>query len=141
MIFLDTSAIYALADRGDARHEEARGLLETVLARGEDLVTHNYVLVESLALLQHRLGAASAVGFARSVSGFDVVWVDQPLHSEATRRWARSSTRRVSFVDEVSFLVMRSRGIRIAFAFDHDFEDRGFGLLASPPRRDRPRGT
>lgn len=131
MIFLDTSAVYALADRGDARHEEARELFESVLARGEVLVTHSYVLVESLALLQHRLGSAPAIKFARSVSGFEILWVDQPLHTEALRRWIRSSKRRVSFVDEVSFLVMKSRGIPVAFAFDRDFEDRGFRLLAS----------
>ncbi len=130
MIFLDTSAIYALADRGDLRHETARELFEAVLARGETLITHNYVLVESLALLQHRLGSATAARFAGSVPGFEVVWVDPPLHSEATRRWTRSSRRRVSFVDEVSFLVMRSRGVQVAFAFDRDFEDRGFRLLA-----------
>lgn len=131
MIFLDTSAVYALADRSDARHEEARKLLETVLARSESLLTHNYVLVESLALLQHRLGSESAAKFARSVPDFEVVWVDLPLHAEATRSWVRSK-RRVSFVDEVSFLVMKSRGIRLAFAFDRDFEDRGFRFLTSP---------
>ncbi len=131
MIFLDTSAVYALADRGDARHELARQLLDALLTQGETLVTHNYVLVESLALLQHRLGAAPAAKFARSVSGFGVLWVDQTLHAEAIRRWIRSSNRRVSFVDEVSFLVMKSRGIQVAFAFDRDFEDRGFRLLAS----------
>lgn len=130
MIFLDTSAIYALADRGDLRHETARELFEAVLARSETLITHNYVLVESLALLQHRLGSATAAKFARSVPDFEVVWVDAPLHARATRGWTRPSRRRVSFVDEVSFVVMNERGIEVAFAFDRDFEDRGFRLLA-----------
>jgi len=130
VIFVDTSAVYALADRGDARHEEARRLLETALARRESLLTHNYVLVESLALLQHRLGSETAAKFARSVRDFEVVWVDPPLHAEATRRWVQSSKRRVSFVDEVSFVVMKARGIEVAFAFDRDFEGRGFRLLA-----------
>ena len=130
MIFLDTSAIYALADRGDARHETARELFGAVLTRGETLLTHNYVLVESLALLQHRLGSETAAKFARTVPDFEVVWVDAPLHAEATRRWVRSSKRRVSFVDEVSFVVMKARGIEVAFAFDRDFEGRGFRLLA-----------
>ena len=53
-----------------------------------------------------------------------------PLYSKATRRWVRSSKRRVSFVDEVSFVVMNERRIEVAFAFDRDFEDRGFRLLA-----------
>jgi predicted nucleic acid-binding protein len=34
-------------------------------------------------------------------------------------------------VDEVSFLVMESRGIGTAFAFDADFRRRGFQTLPS----------
>jgi predicted nucleic acid-binding protein len=36
--------------------------------------------------------------------------------------------RRVSLVDQVSFLVMRRRGARTAMAFDRDFEEEGFKL-------------
>ena len=56
MIFLDTSAIYALADRGDPRNEVAKERFQAVLQGGEGMLTHNYVLVESMALIQHRLG-------------------------------------------------------------------------------------
>ncbi|HTO88940.1 MAG TPA: PIN domain-containing protein [Thermoanaerobaculia bacterium] len=129
MIFLDTSAIYALADMADSKHAEARGLLENLLSQGETLLTHNYVLVESLALVQHRLGSAAAIKLARSASSFDVAWIDSKLHDQAVRRFGRASRRRLSFVDEVSFLVMRSRRVRVAFAFDPDFADRGFRLL------------
>ena len=96
---------------------------------GEIFLTHNYVLVESLALLQHRLGIA-ALKLARSSSAFDVVWVERPLHEEAARKLARARSRRVSFVDQVSFLVMRSKGIGTALAFDPDFEREGFQLFA-----------
>jgi len=131
VIFLDTSAIYALADRADPRHAEAKRLFEGLLAHGESLFTHNYVLVESLALVQHRLGARAAVKLNQSAAAFDVVWIDSALHGEAVRRFERASRRRVSFVDEVSFLVMESRGARVAFAFDQDFARRGFRLPGS----------
>ena len=36
------------------------GLAE-LLARAEPLMSHNYVLVEALALVQHRLGAVAAL--------------------------------------------------------------------------------
>lgn len=129
MIFLDTSAIYALADQADPRHVEAKERFETLLSLREVLLTHNYVLVESLALLQHRLGLAAALKLARSSSGFEVVWVEKPLHEEAARRLARTGKRRVSFVDHVSFLVMRSNGLKTALAFDPDFEEEGFQLF------------
>jgi uncharacterized protein len=129
--FLDTSAIYALADRGDARHATAKRLFQTLLADGETLLTHNYVLVESLALVQHRLGSAAAVKLARSARGFEIVWIDSSVHEEAVSRFSKTARRRVSFVDEVSFLVMKSRNVNRAFAFDADFTDRGFRLLGS----------
>ncbi len=128
MIFLDTSAIYALADRADPRHAQAVAGFEKLLGAGETFLTHNYVLVESLALLQNRLGTAAAIRFARDSAGFEIVWVDRPLHEEAARRLARAGKRRVSFVDHVSFAVMRSRSIETVFAFDPDFAEEGFRL-------------
>lgn len=130
MIFLDTSAIYALADRADANHSRAIDRFEVLLdAADETFLTHNYVLLESLALIQHRLGVAAALKLAKSSSRFEIVWVDRKLHDEACRRLSRSPRRRVSLVDHVSFLVMKSRGIETAFAFDPDFEAEGFRLL------------
>ena len=48
------------------------------------------MLVESLALLQHRLGTATAVKLAESASGFEIIWVGKQLHEEAARRLARA---------------------------------------------------
>ena len=49
MIFLDTSAVMALADTGDLHHTESVAALEQLTPEGHDLLTHNYVLVESAA--------------------------------------------------------------------------------------------
>src|SRR5512136_2053162 len=105
MIFLDTSAIYALADRADPNHKRVRECLRGVLEAGQALLTHNYVLVEAMALLQRRLGVAAAVRFARDAEGFEVVWVDESTHGEAVARLEKTGTRGVSLVDAVRFLV------------------------------------
>jgi predicted nucleic acid-binding protein len=131
MIFLDTSAIYALADQADPQHEQAKVRMQVALERGEEILTHNYVLVEAMALLQSRLGLEAALGLARDSRAFDIEWVDEATHGEAIRRLARVGKRRVSLVDQVSFLVMRRRGVRFAFAFDPDFEVEGFRLFES----------
>ncbi len=131
MIFIDTSALYALADRADPRHQEAVRLFDALLSNSEQFVTHNYVLVEAMALVQHRLGVKPAVKLAESADGFEVVWVDRALHEEAVRQLERSSKRRVSLVDRVSFLVMRERKVEKAFAFDPDFAAEGFRLVGS----------
>ena len=129
MIFLDTSAIYAMADRGDPRHQRAKERFQALLEAGDGVLTHNYVLVEAMALIQHRLGVVAALKFAHSASAFEIEWVDRARHAAAVRRLAAASRRRVSLVDHVSFIVMRSRGVDTALAFDPDFEAEGFRLF------------
>jgi predicted nucleic acid-binding protein len=130
VIFVDTSALYALADAADPNHGKARQILESILDREVALLTHSYVLVESIALVQHRLGTAPALSLAES-RGFEVEWVDAARHREAVRALGAKQRRRVSFVDLVSFSVMRARAIRTAFAFDADFEREGFVMAAA----------
>ena len=54
MIFLDTSAIYAMADRGDPRHQRAKERFQALLEAGEGVLTHNYVLAELVPLAHVR---------------------------------------------------------------------------------------
>ncbi len=126
---MDTSAIYALADRNDPRHNEARERFQRTLESGEDLITHNSVLVEAMAVIQNRLGLAAALQTANDCRAVEIEWVTEAVHDEALRRLARRGHRRVSIVDQGSFLVMRRRGVRTALAFDPDFEAEGFRLF------------
>lgn len=131
MIFLDTSAIYAWADAADPNHQGAVRRLQAVLDAGEELLTHNYVLVESVALLQARLGVAAGLKLAKDSTAFVIEWVDDDLHASGIRELERSKKRHVSLVDCISFLVMRRRGVTVAFAFDPDFNSAGFELFDS----------
>jgi predicted nucleic acid-binding protein len=130
MIFVDTSAIYAWADSSDPNHPAALRRLEAILEAGEELLTHNYVLVESMALLQARLGIAAAIKLARDAKTFVIDWVDEDLHASAVRELEHSKKRRLSLVDHISFLVMKRHHVRAAFAFDSDFAAAGFRLFS-----------
>jgi len=143
MIFLDTSAIYALADRDDNNHRQAKRIA-AMLDSGGDALTHNYILVESAALIQRRLGFSQAKIFFRESLAFQIVWVDAILHARAVSYWqsqkgsARSAgpysleegKRNISFVDCVSFMLMRDSNIKKAFAFDQDFVNAGFEVVS-----------
>jgi predicted nucleic acid-binding protein len=129
MIFLDTSAIYAWADTADPNHSESVRRLRALLERGEDLLTHNYVVVESMALLQARLGVKAAIKLGRDARMFVVDWVDDDLHAAGLEQLERSGKRHVSLVDHISFLVMKRRQVLTAFAFDPDFAIAGFALF------------
>ena len=131
MIFVDTSAIYAWADAADPNHSTAVRRLQAILRQGDELLTHNYVLVESIALLQARLGLAAAMKLASDATAFVIEWVDDELHASGIHEWQRSRKRQVSLVDHISFLVMRRRHVAAAFAFDPDFISAGFRLFQS----------
>lgn len=128
-VFVDTSAWYAVVDANDPNHLYARRAIERLHSDREALVTHNYVLVETLALLQRRAGKAAARSFITDLAPIAVVeWIQPSLHDSAVCSYLDSG-RGLSFVDHVSFALMRARGITAAFAFDTDFTDRGFELV------------
>jgi len=131
VIFLDTSAVYALADRDDRNHETAVRAFTSALQRQEEFLLHNYVIVESTALLHRRLGWGAARQFVQDAAAFRVTWVDETLHREAVRRWQRRRGR-VSLVDQVSFLIMGHHGIRTFLGFDDDFTREGFKFWRAP---------
>ncbi len=55
-VFIDTSALYAVMDRGDKNHVQAKALWMKNLDESVDFLCHNYILVETVALLQNRIG-------------------------------------------------------------------------------------
>jgi predicted nucleic acid-binding protein len=128
VIFLDTSAIYAMADEADPNHVTACSKFDLALKSRERFLLHNYILAESAALLQARLGLQSAILFLKDAKAFEIEWVDSELHHEALKELETISKRGISFIDCTSFIVMRRKGIRTAFVFDPDFQDQGFSI-------------
>ncbi|HET8777366.1 MAG TPA: PIN domain-containing protein [Candidatus Limnocylindria bacterium] len=129
MIFFDTSAALALIDQRDPNHHSA----SDVFRRHVDtslFVTHNYVVLETVALLQRRLGIAAVRAFVeRLLPLLAVRWVDAQQYERAMVDLLALRRRQVSLVDRVSFGLMRDSQIRTAFAFDRDFTREGFKLL------------
>jgi predicted nucleic acid-binding protein len=129
-VFLDTSALYAVFDGDDALSASAGEAWRALLASEASLHTSNYVLVELTALLQRRLGTAAVDVFASYVlPHVNVVWVDDGVHARAMSALLGAGRRGVSLVDHTSFVIMRDRGVRTAFAVDEHFAKQGFDLL------------
>lgn len=125
-LFIDTSAFYALLDRDDQFHESAKQVWVDGLDGQEQMVTHNYVTVETHALVQARLGMAAVRTFEDDLlAPVDLCWIDKTLHNQAIEAHLSADERNVSLVDRISFLLMRKRGIPNAFCFDADFETHG----------------
>ena len=129
MIFLDTSAIYAILDRNDANHAAAGECWLRLIESGDPLFTTNYVLVESCALAQNRLGLDAVRAIQEDILPMmEIVWADEGIHSLAMTALLAAKRRKLSLVDCVSFVAMRQRGARAAFAFDGHFGEEGFSF-------------
>lgn len=128
-VFVDTSALYAALDRDDVNHAAAAETYVDLLER-EALLTHSYVVVETAALAQRRLGMEAVRALADEVlPACEITFVDHPLHDAAVASLLAAGARDVSLVDWTSFELMRRRGVTEAFAFDDDFAERGFTVL------------
>jgi uncharacterized protein len=129
-VFVDTSAFLAMLDGADLNHSRADRVWKELLAVGEPLVTTNYVLLETFALAQRRLGMEAVTEFCALASPIMVTkWVDQPTHDAGVAAVLAAGRRKLSLVDCVSFEVMRRAAIRRAFAFDPHFLEAGFEVI------------
>ncbi len=129
-VFVDTSALYALLDRDDAGHGRMAEAWAKLLSGPRPLITSNYILLETAALLQRRLG----LGAVHDLDDYlmpllRVWWITESTHRRAMRRLRRLDRRGVSLVDCSSFEVMEAEAIRDALALDEDFAAEGFRLL------------
>lgn len=134
-LFVDTSALLALLDADQPRHAEVVDAWRRAMDRHDTLVTSNYVLVETFALVQRRHGLDAL----RSLAGdlvplLQPLWVDEELHVAAAAALFTVGRRKLSLVDCASFELMRRHGITVALSLDADFAHQGFRLL--PPAAD-----
>jgi predicted nucleic acid-binding protein len=137
-IYVDTSAFYALLDRSDRYHSQASVLWPDLLHDNITLLTTNYVVWETVGLLQKRIGFEAASLWYKDILGvLDVLWVNARTHQLAYELWLNLGRRRLSLVDCVSFVTMHQHDIEKAFCFKPHFTDHGFSLLEPMTARDK----
>lgn len=131
MAFVDTSALYALLDRDDACHGRAAKIWNRLLQDSRPLKCSNYVLIETVALVQRRLGMEALRALAEDlIPVLEVIWVQPDQHQTALEEVFRQGRRNLSLVDCTSFVLMKDAEIKHAFCFDRHFEEEGFDTLS-----------
>jgi uncharacterized protein len=129
-VFADTSAFYALLDASDGHHRKAAAAWQEIIDSNQNVVTSNYVLVETFALIQSRLGLEAVRDFQRDIVPIlDVTFITPELHRLGIAALIAASRRGLSLVDCVSFEVMRELGIKTAIAFDPHYREYGFTVI------------
>lgn len=126
MRFVDSSFWVALLSPRDEHHEVAAAIWQRDPGA---LLSTNLVVGETWTFLRRRRGHSQAVRFLDAVSRsprLTIVRADEEDELEALRWLRRHDEREYSFVDAVSFAVMRRRRLREALAFDGDFSSAGW---------------
>lgn len=125
-MLLDTSGLMCLFDRRDFRHPDALGFYNAAPVR----LTHNYVLVEFVALAQTRHAPrVEALAFVADLFDdpeVDVVWIGEQFHQGALALLQGRLDKTWSLCDAVSFLLMQQLRLMEALTTDHHFEQAGF---------------
>jgi uncharacterized protein len=132
-VFEDTSAWYALADRGDTYNAAATRRLRRLVGERTVLVTTNHVIAETYTLLRGRLGFGPAQAFLTRTQTSALtrrVFVPEAWEDATEDLLRQYSDQEFSYVDATSFVAMRRLRLGEAFTFDHHFAVAGFVLLA-----------
>lgn len=126
-VFVDTSAFIAILNKDDEHHSEAKDLWINLISSDTVLVSNNYVVLESFAVMQRKLGMESARVFQEDILPLiNIEWINDSIHEAGISAFLTASRKNLSLVDCISFEIMRRHSIKTAFAFDPHFGEQGF---------------
>ncbi|HEX5164767.1 MAG TPA: PIN domain-containing protein [Thermomicrobiales bacterium] len=132
LVFVDTSALFAMVDRDDDFHSSVVAATEEIVAAGGQLVVTNFVFAELHALLLSRINRHVArTALTRLRDSHDVSLVRVSVDDEQ-RAWEiidRFTDKDFSFADASSFAVMECLGITHALSLDAHFVQYGWVML------------
>ena len=125
-VIIDTSAFYALISTTDSFHTQAKSGYERLLDWEWELWITSYILVETSALVHHRLGFQPLKAFMETVQSgiIHILWVENTIHSEAWKRMVERQGRAFSLVDWTT-VVAAERLRAFLFTFDQGFSQEG----------------
>ncbi len=136
MIFIDTWAWLALADKRDTHHNKAKETYEKT--KKGLLVTSNFILDELITLLFRSVSYDKAVLFVDAMFALaekgklQVVEVDKGIFFKAWELKKKYEDKPdISFTDFTSFIIMKEKGIKKVFTGDKHFEKVNMGFTTN----------
>lgn len=139
MIFVDTWAWVALADRSDPNHAQAAALHRQLFGSNRPYVTTDFVVNEVITYLYNALAASQAQSFVGSIftgvhgGTYRLVHVSpEQFHRAWIMRQKYHDKPDISFVDFTSFVVMQELGIQDVFTGDAHFRQINLGFQLVP---------
>lgn len=128
-VFVDTSAFLAVLNAGDEFHAQALPIWHKLLDGHTKLHTNSFVLVESYALIQNRLGLDAVRTFTKDIYPvLNIHWVEENTFQQSMLSLVSANRKNLSLVDCTSFITMLTAKIDKVFTFDGHFKEQGFEI-------------
>jgi uncharacterized protein len=125
-VFVDTTGFYALLDSTDPAHKKIAAAFLRAERENWRLITTNYVVLESWAIIQHRLGWKAMEAFLDVVlPPCEIQYVAEPLHALGAVRCRQARQRKLSLSDCISLEFIHQKRIVFAIAEDQHFWKEG----------------
>lgn len=127
-VLFDTSGFFALMDERDPMHAKGIAWLETHRKRIRPVSTE-WIVGETCTLLVARKRpylVARFLNYVESSAALLLVNPDDTLLGAAKAMIRRRADQGFSFVDCISFSLMKERGVRDAFTTDTHYRKAGF---------------
>ena len=130
-VFADTAGLFALLVRNDYMHIRAKENFAYFAENRVQLLTSSFVLVETNALLQRRIGLPPVHDLhSRILPLMEVIWVDNQWSGRDRTVSRTRGPRDVSGSEGLSVENMGKRDIMVSFTFCRHFEENGFTSAA-----------
>lgn len=131
-VFIDTSALVALAYGKDQYHPDAHKIWQNLINQKAILFTSNYVVAETITLARKRAGFQVSVQVGNLLLRTRLIEIIRPDEKQEFNAWEiykKYSDKELSFADFISFSLMKEINIKKAFAFDEHFLQLGFQII------------
>lgn len=129
MIFIDSSAFFALFYKKDKFHNVAKNLWKKIIKKRVQIFTSRDVFNETVTLIRFKGGYDYSVKFGEMFFQSKIINkidIDDNLRIDAWEIYLKYSDKDLSFTDCTTISCMRKLGIKNIFTFDEHFKQIGF---------------
>jgi uncharacterized protein len=130
--FLDSSFVIAAGLARDQNHTRAASMWPLLLKSGVQLITTTFIFEEAVTFFNGKGEHALAVHFGNvllSSKHVELLPVEWDLFDSAWTYFKQHEDKKYSFIDCMSFVVMKRENIAEALTFDGHFAQAGFALI------------
>ncbi len=131
-VYVDTSALIALAHKRDFLHEKAVFVYKDLLEQNTRFLTTSAVLLEvgnSFSRVSHKVYATSLFHLVQNSPAWDNILINEEWFAKGLNLFNKRLDKDWSLTDCIGIAVAESHSINKVFTSDHHFQQASFEIL------------